>query len=153
MPKPLQPSLPIKVEVKTPLVSMDFVRSVDGADQDEVLCRLQDGRIAWAWDLGCDRSNRQFVRIWRECLNPNSKAQEASFDQVMRAIYGEPRKYVEGVSLAGAIWICSTELVVDLCREGSLEVLPGTTWGRGPYGTPLITWASLMHFMKERRIN
>lgn len=70
-PKPLLPDattmmlLEKLIPVTRPLVPMPVVMVLTDCTEKDVIKRIEDGSLAWAWDISRASSRRREVRIWR----------------------------------------------------------------------------------------
>lgn len=65
----LQRSLGLTVPSNCTLLGMDACRGLLGVDTESVNDLITDGRLAWAFDLGCRGTmQRPCRRVWVECI-------------------------------------------------------------------------------------
>lgn len=151
------PELPLNAQRTTrrPLVGLRAaVELLDLETTDEVLARIEDGRIGWAWDIGmrnaeCGVRNegRREVRVFRSCLISDSHPLTA--DAVYNAIVPSHWGTIKAVSLRKR-WQCSEQLITELIASGELVAITGAS--RGSDGSPELTRESVIKFLKSRRI-
>lgn len=88
----LQRSLGLTVPSNCTLLGMDACRGLLGVDTESVNDLINDGRLAWAFDLGCRGTmQRPCRRVWVECILAHraGKAQpDGSWAEVADAIIG-----------------------------------------------------------------
>ena len=143
------------VKVKGPMVDMAAARSALGCDVDDVLDLIEEGNLAWAWDIGLGK-RRSEMRIYAGCINGyevtgvKCNLENASEDDIYGSILArETKPWIPGIRLKSVL-NCENGLVIDLVKAKEFEILPGG-WRRGPGGSPLITKESVVAFLKRRR--
>jgi len=169
----VQRSLPLRVQLRLPMVDIAAVRAALGVNEDEVLDLIEDGQLAWAWDISTKGTGKAEMRIFARSVSAYQNAQgglrsvanEFTFDEVVHFVFGLSRPWLWGREIARA-FNCSSEHVLNLVREGSLKLLPGHMvpngkpfrqdagtlgWRRGPGGSPCVAYESVLRFLKARR--
>lgn len=173
--------LPLRVQLRLPMVDVAAVRAALGVSEDEVLQLIDDGELAWAWDIASRDAKKREVRVLAQSVvsYQSSVANGAlSFDQVVAIVFrrqqlaaiNQPptRPWLWGREIVHA-FNCGSEHVFNLLREGSLKLLPGHVvptansqpathnpqnlgWRRGPGGMPCVSYESAVEFLNRRRI-
>ncbi len=142
------------------------VQSAAGAlekSPKEVEAMIDSGAIIWAWNLArqdvfATEDGKREIRILTRCVRDLQQQQETSVteEEAIRLVLGSRLEFaptfIRGSRLALRLWFCSTDHVVNLCKDGSLQIAPGTSWQRGRGGSPVITWDSAAQFLKTRRM-
>ncbi len=180
-PKRVQRSLPLRVQLWLPMVDVAAVRAALGVNEDEVLDLIEDGQLAWAWDISTEAAEKAEVRILARCVREyqmfgdkdrlaGGNPRDITFEEVVQIVFPghQTRPWVWGRELARA-FNCSSDHVLNLIRGGSLCLLPGHVvpkavprstpnhqpatigWRRGPGGSPCVALESVLRFLKERR--
>lgn len=136
-----------------------------GHDEDDVLCLIEEGFIAHAWNIALSNSDetRREIRIWPDCITWYSRTQgkgqypktEAQvFDQLFAHRQSElpaAQRHITSTRLR-LILNCSSTHIISLIESKQLSVLPGTSWSTGPNGAALVTLNSITAFLKSRRL-
>jgi len=173
---PIQRSLPLRVALRLPMLDVAAVRAALGVNEDEVLDLIQEGHLAWAWDIATKAAEKAETRIFARSVSayqnseygPRSVANELTFDEVVALAFtgrANDRPWLWGREITRA-FNCSSEHVLNLIREGSLSLLPGHVvpksqipnrksqigWRRGRGGSPCVSWVSAVEFLRRRRL-
>lgn len=131
------------------LLTVEAARvQLPGHTEDDILGLIEEGQIEWAWNIGLGETRE--IRIWPESLDRllNPKV-PCCADPAASMLSGKP--FVRG-HLLRLLWNCSSTHVCNLVRCGQLTVVPGTRWGTGPQGSPVITSPSVTAFLHARRV-
>lgn len=184
-----QRSLPLRVHLRLPMLDIAAVRAALGVGEDDVLNLIEDGHLAWAWDIATKGAVKAEMRIlaqtvvsYQQALVNGVRTDELPFAEVVKIVFigAHQRPWLWGRELVRA-FNCSSEHVLNLIREGSLNLLPGHSvpgaagpgsrvsrlgpapdpkskmldpvpgWRRGPGGSPCVALESVLRFMRERR--
>lgn len=164
---PTSSSLP-QLSFALPVVNLWTAVAATGARQDEVLAMIQDGRLLYAWDIGSRSSGKQLVRILARSIADFQQGRTASlasrmragaeeFNQVLKELFPAVSYKPHGPATIRAATftrrLCAShDHVLGLCREGSLRFAKGTKCTTGPHGSPEIEFASVVEFLRQRRI-
>lgn len=150
----LQRSLPLRVQIRLPMMDIAGVRGALGVSEHEVLELIEQGSgLSWAWDISTRAAQRREVRVLARCVTDLQRdaVTELSFDDVVSIIFGRSRPFLWGKEIFRA-FNCTSDHVMNLVVEDSLQRLPDTDWRRGPGGSPCVAWASAVQFLKQRRL-
>jgi hypothetical protein len=159
------------------MVDIAAVRAALGVNEDDVLNLIDEGHLAWAWDIATKQATKAEMRILARSVSAYQNAEqglrgvsnEFTFEEVAAFVLGgQHRPWLWGRELSRAL-NCSSEHVLNLVREGSLKLLPGHMvpngqrrtganrgngeigWRRGPGGSPCVAYESVLRFLKERK--
>ena len=159
-PQAIQPRL-LRVPALAPLLTVEAVRAALSYTEDEVIFDLEDGTLAWAWNIASSDAQRREVRVFAPCVeqrrawleNPKWRVKTFAAADVEAALFpsrgGKP--FVTSTDLRLAL-CCSADLVIDLIDAGELRLVEGTSYSAGRTGGAVVTWASVVKFLKDRRI-
>jgi len=132
-------------------------------DAEQVMALIYDGRLQWAFNLAGADARRCEVRILSRSLEACQQrraapvANDGEFAAVIKIIFPmvRPRPGVADALRARTIYhrlnIKHAHLY-ELVAAGLLKLLPGSHPRRGPTGSPQIEFASVIEFLRERRI-
>lgn len=160
----LTPSLP-RIIFKRPFVSRETAAAALDKWTVDIDALIENGDLRWAFDFAVETSKQKYGRILAESLFEFQTGQRAArgpeaeeFARVVRVVFPMIQPARPGVVLT----VCATtvarrfsvesELILNLCREGSLRFARGTKCGRGPGNSPQIQFDSVVNFLRERRI-
>lgn len=127
--------------------------------EDQVFSMIEDGTLAWAWDIRSQTAERREVRIWRisllECMaglpttgNIHLSAR-ADEDTVLADLFPHSRAIVRSTELQ-RMFSCSGTHILDLVREGHLVAT--NKYKTGPNNSAQITRESVLALLKSRRV-
>lgn len=160
--------LPVYVRVHTPLWTVPMARGVLNAPGEEIGILIELKKLAWAWNIGLGRCHSE-IRILAKCVTSlhfrsgkdcdfgvGCGLAEAKEEEVLGWILaGEDRPFITSTRLQ-SIFLCSSELIVGLCRAGCLRTMDFSwrriPWRRGRKGSPVIARESVIEFLKHRKI-
>ena len=129
---------------------------IPGHDEDAVLALIQEGLILHAWNIGLGVA--QDIRILPASLDHYERTRGSSpdpltADQALLSIHtalgGKP--FTTGRKLK-LLFNCSSSHITNLINAGRIDLLPDTQWGKGPHGSPTITWLSIAKFISTSQI-
>ena len=147
------------IERTRALVSLETVISelVD-YDEDEVLVLIfEHFALGPAWNVASRNATRRELRVLMKCVRffkevggnrPQPKIARAELLDLI--LPGHNKPFFTGIELQ-AILNCKGSHVINLIEERSLAVMPGTTWQRGRGGSPVVSRASTVAFLKTRQ--
>lgn len=135
------------------MVTVSGAQSILDCGEDELLAMVDDGRIAWAWNIACKEAKRREVRLLARCVEALQKREALALSEkeVHALLVPHQKPFLQHRETMRALHCKSTHLI-DLITEESLLVLDGTSWRRGPGGSPVIKRESFMEFLNKRRI-
>jgi len=141
---------------------MNFAAAVLDRDKKSVLMLVEQGDLPWAWNLATETFTKQTVRILAQCIADFQQGQRRTatltFDDVFRSIFPTGQAVRAGV--VAKLKLCTiarrlcvgADHVTHLVDAGWLNPVAGSAPRRGPGGSQEIEQASLMAFMRKRRI-
>jgi hypothetical protein len=158
---------------RRPLAQLPAVRLLLKCDLRHVNALIDEGRLRWVFNIATRDAHKheirvlwqsvvEFLRLWPKS-NTSYRSDTTEFDRVIDLIL-PPAKMPQTSAtrepfLTGAevskCFSCNSQHVINLLREQSLRGLAarGLSIREGPKASPLITRASLIQFLKERRIS
>lgn len=129
----------------------------------EVMALIEEGRLRFAWNIGGRRVRNRTVRILTQSLRefqsgqptPNTTAEE-DFQQAVRQIFPAVSR-ASGLATVRATTIAkrfsvSSSHVLHLIDQRELRALRGTVRRPGPTGSPAVEFASVVEFLRKRRL-
>ena len=121
--------------------------SLADMNEDQVLERIEDGRIAFAVDIGL--SGRKELRVWPEAVDGMMSGWpcEVSVEEVMRAFVPDERLDLHTVEVMRILNASNTH-VFNLIEAGELQSCG--KWSRGPGGSARIHSESVTNFLRRR---
>ena len=140
------------------LASVDSAREkIRGLDEDDILAMIEDGQLAWAWNIGLGEA--RYIRIYPACIEHYKKTGGSrpqavvDLDLVITTLLAQHRgkPWIKSTTLA-LILNCGSTHIINLIEAKALSIVPGTTWGTGPTGAALVTPASFKQFLIARRL-
>ena len=151
------------VLLRRPVVCMNFAAAVLDRDKKSVLMLVEQGDLPWAWNLAAETFTKQTVRILAQCIADFQQGhahRTASMtpEEVFREIFPTGQAVRAGV--VAKLKLCTiarrlcvgADHVTHLVDAGWLNPVAGSAPRRGPGGSQEIEQASLMAFMRKRRI-
>ncbi len=132
------------------LVGIETARAALGVDAEEILARIEEGRLRWAWDISVRTdparraadTNVRELRLWvRELIAPDWCMAFGSAEVVARVL-GQTRHQWRAAEVAQLL-LCSRSVVKRLVDAGELA---GPIQGRARW----ITRDSLASFLQRR---
>lgn len=140
-----QPALSLTVRMpRSPMVTVEMVRSLEGVDADTVHGWIQDGTLARAWDISIQRGTVAEYRIWARSMLAHGD-DRLSDQQVLDAVIGYPtEKRLRAVTVSNMM-VISRAHVMRLVEAGELA---------GPMAghTQWIERKSLENFLRRRAL-
>lgn len=128
-------------------------------DEDDILRLIEGGELEYAWNIGMS-GHRLEPRIFPKCVfhylatrgrEPFKQSESEVLRELLSAVGADGQPGIKANTLR-LLFCCSVGLIHDLLRNRTLEQVAGSAWGRGPYGSPLISVASFERFLGERRM-
>ncbi len=154
---PNESSFPILC--RWPVMNIATTRGFLGVRERLILEHIHTGRLP-AWDIGIvsDRPHRREIRILAQSvaeLANGQPAQRLSLNQIIVLLFGPAEHAFIPASTLAQIFVCDNSHVVNLIKTGSLDVIKmrgKPAWRRGHGGTARIPFASVIEFVRKRRI-
>jgi hypothetical protein len=136
------------------LVSLDAARAVTGLSTERLECMVEDGQILYpCFDLKPRKSKKRIVRVASLAVSrlaDNIKAAPLDLDVFLQSIL--PPNVNPPASKLQALFLLSSDSVIRLVEDKSLDLVKGTAWHPGQGGSPRILRSSVLTFLKAREI-
>jgi len=152
--------LPLDLSARHPLLSAEVAMIALGLRLvDDVYARIGGAprageALEWVWDIRAPRADRAEPRVFWRCLMGRRSTEFRALERMTEAaIYNEIFPSHWGRVKATRVyerWTCSEGHVTNLRLAGCFEAL--TDARRGPNGSPEFARASLVRWLKERRV-
>jgi excisionase family DNA binding protein len=120
-----QRTLPLLVPANTTLLGLQAVRAILGVDTDSVVSLIDEGELAWCFDL-CARgqTDRRDLRVWVECVicRRHDKAQpDGPALEILQEITGyHASQWISAHNLAVRFNV-TRPTVMRWCKRGDLD--------------------------------
>jgi hypothetical protein len=136
-----------------PLLPVRGVMALVDLNEDQVLELIEDGRLAWSWNLALngDAGARE-IRVLPAAVADyaQGKKSDLGWDSVLRLVLPSDALTVSTVELARAFNVSSTHVVnLQQRKEFSLALKPAKRCGPGSSAEYL--FLSVVEFLKRRR--
>jgi hypothetical protein len=147
----------LPVHWRLPMLDLGGARALLGLHEERIKVQIELGALI-AWDLARTGAARRQYRILAAsaCLWPKPHVLPEA--ELILRVYGPApaapvRRFawLWGAEFSRA-WNCDCDHTVNLVRDGALSLMPRTGYGRGRGGSPRITWASAIEFLRARRL-
>jgi hypothetical protein len=121
-----QPTLGLRVDQRTALVTAETARISFGCDAETLQEMVDDGRLRWVWDIGlhgydarrlATRASRE-LRFWLTELRDPPLTAALTAAQVIDQVIGTQRDRLRAVELERHVLVCSASLIWQLLRAG-----------------------------------
>lgn len=155
---PAQRRLPMRIEVRRPLMSLDAVKGALDCSEDDVMELIADRQLPFAFDLRGPDAGKVYVRVFAESVE-KFKAQgaapvvkESSAAEIERVIKEilPPKRILFTSHLESAFNVVAQH-IKNLIHAGFIEIVPGT--GNPINQSPAILRESAANFLRERRLS
>lgn len=147
----MQLALPLSLPASRPLIPVEAAVVLLDRSEEEISAGIESGALSIAWDIGASSVRRSEVRIYRESLlavlqgvpapDPDQPIEERMF----------PGRDLRSTELR-RWWSCSNNLIADLITGGYLRVAKPAAAPSGPNAYCLLDRASVLGFLRDRRI-
>lgn len=120
-------------------------------DQDTVLEMIEDGHLAWAWDIRSPDAERREIRIWRSSLIAQLalvKQPDPGESFVLASIL--PHRTEIRTPELQRIFMASQWLIQNLINLGAIKGLNSSSLG--PNGFVRVSRESVINFLRNRRV-
>lgn len=163
MPSAPTTSLPLII-IRRPLLTVATASEALDRSSYEVIEWIESGKIRFAWNLSLRCFNKRTVRILAQSLAEAQRGQTApriSEAEEWGAVCQQIFPFISASNGAVTTILAATlarrfnvksQHVLALCRERTLRFAAGTRCRRGPTGSPRIEFASVVEFLKQRRM-
>ena len=154
-----------QVTLNYPLVSADVASAALKCDRTRVMALIDEGKIRWAFNFALELSYRCEPRILSVSLADYQSGRVTQWPQdmdefsaVIKLIFPMAPQVRAGVvatlratTVAKQMGI-SINHFLKLCDANWIKLAKGTRRCAGPAGSPLVEFASVVEFLKRRRI-
>jgi len=156
---PFHNGAPGAILFRRPLVSISTALAlVDADDERQIIEMIEQGKLRWAFDVADGKRLKREVRILGASINEYLTGQQApscsaadDFARAIGIIFPVVPATVPTPTIARAFSV-SPDHVLNLCRSCEICTVKGHTWHRGPRGAAQIVTASIIAFLKRRRM-
>jgi len=149
----------VALKLTRPLVSVWTVLSVtELSNEDAVLEAIESGELRWAFNIARPKSGKRSIRVLSQSVSEYiartpapriSDAEElAHIVRKLFPIYGAAIR----VTQLARDWNASGTHIIHLVDERELRLAKGSPRRAGRGGSPLIEVASVVEFLKRRRV-
>ncbi len=149
---PVQAPSTVFINIRRPLMSVWGVALLLNQSEEFVETAVEDGRLAWAFNISGPGSHTRCVRVFTRCVLDCCASVKNSYTApfVLNAIFPEARAKFHTHEIAYA-WHCGVDQIRLLAEKGVLKKLPGGP-RRGPNSVVYFSRAVLADFLTSRRI-
>jgi hypothetical protein len=135
-----------------PLLPVRGVMSLIDQTEDQVLSLIEDGQLAWAWDVALDpRLGRaRELRILPAAVAEYLRGRTCSLEwpAVLSLLLPHDKPLILGTEISRVLNCCCTHTYALARRK---LIVPCSTWRRGPGGAGRFRTDSFVQFLKDRR--
>jgi hypothetical protein len=146
-----QPTSPVRPRSK-PLLPVRGVMSLVDKNEDQVLRLIDEGKLAWVWDVRLDtkRGRNKELRILPACVAGYLRGQPCTLEwpDVLRLLLPHDEAVIQSKDITRILNVCGTH-TYHLARRKLLA--PCSTWRRGRGGCGRFTAKSFVEFIRSRR--
>lgn len=150
---PVSPLATPQRQRSKPLLPVRGVVSIIDKNEDQVLALIEEGKLAWAWDVALDtkRGRRRALRILPAAVADYLRGQTCSLDlaDVLRLLLPHDEPVILSRDITHALNISSTHLYALARRK---QMVPCSTWRTGPSGCARFPAKNFIGFLKARRV-
>ena len=147
---------------RRPMMPVAAAKGILDVSEDDVVELIEVNQALWAWNVAAPGVGRRELRLltqgvarYQELSGRGTTVNDRGFswDQVQEFILGTgaAKPWITGVEVQRAI-ACGSTHVISLVESGSLELIPGTKYRRGPDGSPSIARDSFINFLRTRLV-
>lgn len=145
---------------RRPLWTLGAVQVFLDLDPYGAESRIQDGRIAWAFDLGAPKKRKRMnIRLLGHCAvelahgvsRMIGPTKDLTLARVIELVLPHHRPELRGTDLQRA-FSCGVDLIADLARAREIATATGGRPSSGPNSSPRFTRQSVVGFLERRRI-
>lgn len=144
----------IRVELRRPTANLACARAI--LDLDEIKIKaLSDQGVFPTWNIAraTDPASHSERRFLTRALRDFAEGRPITRDQdfIVTLLYGQWKIGISGKDFCRA-WNCDSGHMINLVRDGTLQLVEGSDYGRGRGRSPEIAWGSAVNFLRERRV-
>ncbi len=137
-----------------PMLGVESWRALTGLDEDELVAEVTSGKVRFAFNLARQGADRQYLRVWNRSiicfLNPEL-TQPQSLPEVLNYILPHRRHTLRASDLMRSFNV-SSQHVLNLIEDKCFAEVSGHADAAHPKASPVLTRASVVNFLTERRI-
>ena len=149
----------VALKLTRPLVSVWTVLSVtELSNEDAVLEAIESGELRWAFNIARPKSGKRSIRVLSQSVSeyiartPAPRISDAEeLAQIVRKLFPIYGAAIRVTQLARD-WNASGTHIIHLVDERELRLAKGSPRRAGRGGSPLIEVASVVEFLKRRRV-
>ena len=151
-PVPASPPATAPRQRSKPLLPIRALTSLLDKNEDQVLRLIEDGKLAFAWDVALDpnRARSKSLRVLPACVTDYMRSRTCSLQwaDVLRLIlpHDEPEILSRDIT---RILNCSSTHIYHMARRKLIA--PCSTWHRGRGGCARFPVNCFVEFLKKRR--
>ena|ERR1035437_6704982 len=136
-----------------PLLPVRGVVSIIDKSEDQVLALIEEGKLAWAWDvaLAIRRGHRREIRVLPATIADFLRGHTCSLEwaDVLRLLLPHDEPVILSSDIIRVLNISSTHLYALARRK---QLAPCSTWRSGPRGGAQFPTKNFVGFLKARRV-
>jgi hypothetical protein len=149
-----------QIHFKRPLLPLSVATVALECDERAALAAVQDGTVAFAFDIRSRRAGRQCIRVLAASLaaaqaarsgRVNGAGDAAGLEAAIKDIV--PFAYDPPATVVARQLNCSPAHVHNLLAEGSLEKSRDGSTRLGSDSSPRVCRGSLVAFLRQRRVS
>jgi hypothetical protein len=149
---PTPPPATMPRQRSKPLLPVRGVMSLLDKNEDEVLRLIEDGQLAWAFDVALDpkRGRNRELRILPAAVSAYLRGQtcELELADVLWMVLPHDEPVILSRDITRILNVCGTHTYALVRRK---LIVPCSTWRRGRGGCGRFTTKSFIEFLKARR--
>jgi hypothetical protein len=146
-----QPTTPTRQRSK-PLLPVRAVISILDKNEDQVLRLVEEGQLAWAWDVRLDtkRGRNKELRILPACVADYLRGQPCALEwtDVLRLLLPHDEPVILSKDITRVLNVSGNHTFHLASRK---LISPCSTWRRGRGGCAHFTAQSFVEFLQARR--
>ena len=150
--EPVSPPVTMPRQRSKPLMPVRGVMSLVERNEDQVLALIEDGSLAWAFDVALDpkRGHSKELRILPRCVADYLRGQTCSLEwaEVLRMLLPHDEPVILSKDIMRVLNISSTH-TYNLARRK--VIASRWTWRSGPGGCARFAADSFVEFLQARR--
>lgn len=158
-PRSTRNKMPHAINFESPLVSLEVAALALGQNRKQMLAMIAARQLPWCFDLALQ--SRGEIRVLTQSLAcvQGSAGRVSDFTAAMQIIFPDAPQVRLGAIAKIPLSVIARQLSIGsdhalrLARAGWLQLVKGTTCQRGPHGSPEVAMASVVEFLKRRRVS
>ena len=149
---PTPPPATMLVQRSKPLLPVRAVMGLIDLNDDQVLALIEDGQLAWAFDVRLDpkRGRKRELRILPAAVSAYLRGERCSLEwsDVLPLLLPHDEPVILSRDITRVLNVSGTHTYNLASRK---LIVPCSTWRRGPGGCGRFTTKSFIEFLKARR--